>query len=182
MAIKNIEQIIDLGRVMLVGTSTQARGSKLLIDLANELLPEKSEPAPKTASLTEITNTGATTVREGLPVPGKPAPPVPGKPAPPVPGKPAPPVTPAQPVVAAAPVTVTPILAAAPTPTPVAAPVATAVKSDQEMNDVLITEFKRLGGREKIDDVLTSLGITGVTGLAADVQQKLILAVQAIQL
>lgn len=104
-------------------------------------------------------------------------------------------VTPAAPVAApaqpAAPVPATmspPTAQTAPAaqpaaPAPVAAPAdVSTLKSDEEMNNILITEFKRLGGREKIDDVMTSMGVTGVTGLTAEVQQQLITAVQAIQL
>jgi hypothetical protein len=79
------------------------------------------------------------------------------------------PPTPAPPVAAAPP-------AAAP-----AAPIPMAAKTDIEMNDILIVEFKRLGTADPINNLLSSMGLTGVTGLTADVQQKLITAAQALQ-
>ncbi|AUR82100.1 hypothetical protein NVP1021C_37 [Vibrio phage 1.021.C._10N.222.51.F9] len=43
MSIKNPEAIISLAALMLGHTATQDRGAKLAKDLADELLPQKSE-------------------------------------------------------------------------------------------------------------------------------------------
>lgn len=61
--IEKIEQIIKLGSVMLSNKQTEARGANLLIDLANQLLPElvqvnaagpKSPAAPTTAPVAAL--------------------------------------------------------------------------------------------------------------------------------
>jgi hypothetical protein len=53
--------------------------------------------------------------------------------------------------------------------------------TDEEMNGELVAEFKRLGDRTGIDKVMTDLGVTGVAGLTAEVQQELLTSVRALQ-
>jgi hypothetical protein len=93
---------------------------------------------------------------------------------------------PAQPAVAGPTVestTENPALVPAPAPAPVAETTTAAVTTaltDEAMNAELVAEFKRLGGREQIDIEMTKLGIAGVAGLTADVQNTLLLAIRAI--
>jgi len=87
---------------------------------------------------------------------------------------PAPPVTPTQPVHEVVPTVVVP---------PPTQPVTTAsvtVMTAKEMNDALVTEFKRLGGREKIDVILTSFGITSVNDCPAEKQAEVLAAIRAL--
>jgi 2-oxoglutarate dehydrogenase E2 component (dihydrolipoamide succinyltransferase) len=84
---------------------------------------------------------------------------------------PAAPVAPAAAAAPAAPAAPAPAAAAA------AAPV---LLTDAEMNTELVNEFKRIGDRTLIDAEMTGLGVTGVTGLTAEVQQELLTKVRAI--
>lgn len=71
--------------------------------------------------------------------------------------------------------------APAPAPAPTPAPAVVAL-TDEQMNAELLAEFKRLGNdRTKIDTVMTEKGVTGVTGLTAEVQQDILGAVRALQ-
>jgi len=71
-----------------------------------------------------------------------------------------------------------PVLTEAPAPAPVAAPAV--ALSTEEMNNLLVSEFKRIGDRTPIDAAMNSLGVISVTDLPADKQQSLIAAVAAI--
>jgi len=83
-----------------------------------------------------------------------------------------PPVAAVQPPVAA----VQPPVAAVQPPVAAVQP----VLSDIDMNNILVTEFKRINAREPIDAIMASLGVTSVAGLSSDKQQQLIDAVRAI--
>jgi len=50
----------------------------------------------------------------------------------------------------------------------------------EQLNSVLVTEFKRLGGREGIDSAMAAMGVTSVTELKPEQYQELITAVRAI--
>ena len=99
--------------------------------------------------------------------------------APAQPAAPQAPVAPAQP--AAAP---TPPVAAPAQPVPAApqAPVAPTAPSmtPEELNNALVVEFQRLGGREAIDAAIRELGATTITDLPAEQYQPLLAKVQAI--
>lgn len=69
---------------------------------------------------------------------------------------------------------------AAPVTAPAAAAAAFTQLSDVEMDQALVTEYNRLGGREGIDDIMAELAVTGVTGLSANVQEALLTAVRAL--
>ena len=73
---------------------------------------------------------------------------------------------------------------AADTPPPPAAetqaPPAQTLKSPEEMNTILVNEFKRIGDRAPIDQAMQSLGVTSVQSMTAEQQQQLITTVQAI--
>jgi len=83
----------------------------------------------------------------------------------------APAAAPAQPAPVAAPPVTSP-------PMPTIAPVVTL--SPEEMNNLLVSEFKRIGDRAPIDAAMSTLGVISVTDLPADKQQSLIAAVAAI--
>ena len=77
-----------------------------------------------------------------------------------------------------APVAPAPALVETPAPAPAATPAA--ALSAEEMNTLLVAEFKRIGDRAPIDAAMSSLGVISVTDLPADKQQSLIAAVAAI--
>lgn len=150
--LNNITEIISLGSILMANTATQARGTKLLTDLADELLPEKV--------------TGDTTTAAAKPV--KKTPPAPVVEAPTAPVVPVPPAP-----VAEKPISPTPV------PTAPAAPVAT--MTPEELNSALVIEFKRLGSRDAIDNAMAELGVTSVNDLSPDQYQPLLAKVQGIQ-
>lgn len=49
-----------------------------------------------------------------------------------------------------------------------------ALRTPEEMNTILVNEFKRIGDRKPIDDAMRSLGFAGVSNLRPDQQQQLI--------
>ena len=49
----------------------------------------------------------------------------------------------------------------------------------QQLNDVLVAEFKRLGSREPIDKVLTDHGVQSISDLDPSQYQSVITAVKA---
>lgn len=63
---------------------------------------------------------------------------------------------------------------------PVAAPAANAVTIDQ-LNQVLVTEFGRLGGREQIDQVTTQYGGPQISDISPEHYQTIIQQVQALK-
>ena len=67
----------------------------------------------------------------------------------------------------------------APAPAPAPAPAAT--YTPEQLNQILVEEFTRIGDRAPIDAAMQQLGVTSVTDLPADKQQALIDAVRAIQ-
>ena len=154
MSIKqeNIGHAITLGSLLMANTATQARGTKLLTDLADELLPEKSEAKVTTAA------------------PQAPAP-VAEKPVAPAPQQP---VAPQAPAPAPAPVAEKPVAPQAPAP---AAPSMT----PEELNNALVVEFRRLGSREAIDQAMAELGVTSVNDLKPEQYNVLLTKVQGIK-
>ena len=84
------------------------------------------------------------------------------------------PETPAAPAAPSAPET--PAAPAAPSaPETPAAPM-----TPQQLNDVLVTEFKRLGSREPIDKVLHDHGVQSISDLDTSQYQSVIAAVKAV--
>lgn len=152
--LNNITEIISLGSTMISNAATLQRGTKLLTDLADELLPE------------QVTITGNTTAAVK---PVKKTPPAPVVEAPTAAAVPVPP----------APVAEKPVVPPAPVPTAPAAPVAT--MTPEELNSALVVEFKRLGSRDAIDNAMAELGVTSVNDLSPDQYQPLLAKVQGIQ-
>lgn len=91
----------------------------------------------------------------------------------------APAAAPAQPTLVETPAPAPAAPAPAPAPAP-AAPAPAAALSPEEMNTLLVSEFKRIGDRAPIDAAMSELGVISVTDLPADKQQTLIAAVAAI--
>ena len=60
------------------------------------------------------------------------------------------------------------------------APEAPAAMTPQQLNEVLVGEFKRLGGREPIDKVLHDHGVQSISDLDPSQYQSVITAVQAL--
>ena len=60
------------------------------------------------------------------------------------------------------------------------APEAPAAMTPQHLNEVLVGEFKRLGGREPIDKVLHDHGVQSISDLDPSQYQSVITAVQAL--
>ena len=93
----------------------------------------------------------------------------------PVATQPAPPVVPVQPEIATPP----PV---APPTQPAVAPAPAAAMSAEELNAAILVEFKRLNGdRTKIDAVMTSMSIAGITNATPEQYQPLLDAIRAIQ-
>lgn len=93
-----------------------------------------------------------------------PTPPVAEQPAPTPPVAPQAPAAPAQPATAPT----APVAPAAPAMTP------------EELNNALVVEFQRLGGRDAIDAAIRELGADTITDLPAEHYQPLLTKVQAI--
>lgn len=94
-----------------------------------------------------------------------------------VPEQPAPPPAPA----ATAPVPPAPAAApAAPPAAPPAAAPASDITTREQLNAALVTEFKRLGGREQIDKAITDMGAQGIDTLDESRWGELIEKVKAI--
>ena len=75
----------------------------------------------------------------------------------------------------------TPVAPAQQADTPVAPnPPKLIAMSPEEVNEVLVAEFKRLGTREPIDAAMADLGINSVLDLPADKQHELIERVKSI--
>jgi len=102
-------------------------------------------------------------VAEAPAAPAQPA----AAPTPPVAEQPAPtaPQAPAQPAAA---------------PQAPAAPAATPAMTPEELNNALVVEFQRLGGRDAIDAVIREFGAATITDLPAEQYQPLLAKVQAI--
>jgi len=60
------------------------------------------------------------------------------------------------------------------------APAAPAAMTPQQLNEVLVGEFKRLGGREPIDKVLHDHGVQSISDLDPSQYQSVIDAVKAV--
>ena len=60
------------------------------------------------------------------------------------------------------------------------APDAPAAMTPQQLNEVMVGEFKRLGGREPIDKVLHDHGVQSISDLDPSQYQSVITAVQAL--
>jgi len=86
---------------------------------------------------------------------------------------------PVQPVTPVAPVPIT-SGTSAPGQSAYFVPVVTTM-TPEEMNAALVAEFKRLGGRDPIDQAMTQFGVTSVADLSGEMQQKLLATVRAIQ-
>lgn len=115
------------------------------------------------------------------PAPKPQAPPAPAAvttstPVTPAPVAEVPPTPPAQPATAAPTAPVAPATPAAAPATPTQ-PVA---MTPEELNNALVVEFQRLGGREGIDNVMRELGATSVTDLPVEHYQTLLDKVRAL--
>ena len=81
-------------------------------------------------------------------------------------------------------VNVQPVSVSAPSapeaPAAPSAPEAPAAMTPQQLNEVLVGEFKRLGGREPIDKVLHDHGVQSISDLDPSQYQSVITAVQAL--
>lgn len=77
------------------------------------------------------------------------------------------------------PQTTAPVPETPPAP-PVETPVAQPTMTPEELNNALVVEFQRLGGRDKIDAAIRELGATSITDLSADQYAPLLAKVQAL--
>lgn len=131
------------------------RGAELLMDLADQLIPQKVTMTASGGAPEPPVITNAPTATEVL---AKQAPAAPTAPAPQAPAAPT----------AAASLSETPAAEAAPAMTP------------EELNKAMVVEFQRLGSREGIDKAMADLGVSSVTQLAVDQYQTLLDAVKAL--
>jgi hypothetical protein len=95
----------------------------------------------------------------------------------------APAAAPAAPAAAPAAPATAPAAPAAPATAPAApatAPAAPAALTPEALNAAIITEFRRLGERTKIDAEFTRMGATGVSDLPAERYQELLTNIRAI--
>lgn len=88
--------------------------------------------------------------------------------------------TPAAPAAPVATQQAAPTPAEVPAQTAPAAPAAPAAMTPEQMNAMLVSEFKRIGDRAPIDAAMQELGVTSVANLSAEQQQALVAKVQAI--
>lgn len=153
-----VREITSLGSIMCNVNGLEARGKALLNALADQLLPGATDETPKPVA---------------SPAPAAVTTSAPATPAPVVEAPPAPPAQPVTPAPTAQPAPATP--AAAP-----AAPTPQAAMTPEELNNALVVEFQRLGGREGIDNALRELGATTVTDLAVENYQTLLDKVRAL--
>lgn len=143
---------------------TLAENSTRIADALETLVSKLGHIGAATASV----ETAAPAQPAAAPV----APQAPAAPTAPVAEQPAP-TAPAAPQAPSAPVA--PAAPAAP-----AQPAAAPAMTPEELNNALVVEFQRLGGREKIDAAIREFGAATITDLPAEQYQPLLAKVQAI--